>query len=153
METYFHIHSTKEFRMKIQLLMGALVIAAGGAAMAQPAAPAAPGNPTVTPRIDQREVNQEKRIQQGVKSGELTQRETSRLQGEQARIERTEARAKADGKMTPKEREHITQMQDRASRDIHREKHDAQRDMNHDGRKDHPNAARAPADHAKGKRG
>jgi hypothetical protein len=53
--------------LKINMLMGALVIAAGGAAMAQPATPPAPGNPTATPRIDQREANQEKRIQQGVK--------------------------------------------------------------------------------------
>jgi hypothetical protein len=146
MENSFHIQLKEEFHMKIQMLMGALVIAAGSAAMAQPATPATPavpGNPTATPRIDQREANQEKRIQQGVKSGQLTGRETARLQGEQARIERAEARAKADGKVTPKERERIAQMQNKASRDIYREKHDAQRDMNHDGRKDRPNGAGA----------
>lgn len=122
--------------MKIQMLMGALVIAAGGAALAQPA----------TPRIDQREVNQEKRIQQGVKSGELTPRETTRLQAEQGRIQKAETMAKADGKVTPKERERIEHMQNHASRDIAREKHDGQRDMNHDGRKDRPNAARPQAE-------
>ena len=119
--------------MKIQILMGALVIAAGGAALAQPA----------TQRIDQREANQEKRIQQGVKSGELTPREATRLQAEQGRIERAEQRAKADGKVTPQERAKLTRMQDHASRDIAREKHDKQRDMNHDGRKDRPNVAQA----------
>jgi hypothetical protein len=150
MENSFHVQTQKEFHMKIQMLIGALVIAAGGAAMAQPATPATPavpGNPTATPRIDQREANQEKRIQQGVKSGQLTGRETARLQGEQARIERAEARAKADGKVTPKEREHITKMQNHASRDIAREKHDGQRDMNHDGRRDRP-----MAEHTQGKR-
>ena len=135
--------------MKTNMLMGALMLAAGAAAMAQPAAPA---NPTATPRIDQREVNQEKRIQQGVKSGQLTPREAKRLEAQQGRIERAETKAKADGKVTPKERERITQMQNHASRDIHREKHDAQRDMNHDGRKDRPTAARPQAAHAQGKR-
>jgi hypothetical protein len=146
METVSMFHSTKEFRMKIQMLMGALVIAASGAALAQPAqpaTPAVPGNPTATPRIDQREANQEKRIQQGVKSGQLTPRETARLQAEQGRIERAEQRAKADGKVTPQERAKLTRMQDHASRDIAREKHDKQRDMDHDGRKDHPNGGQA----------
>jgi hypothetical protein len=127
----------KEFRMKIQMLMGALVIAAGGAALAQPA----------TSRIDQREANQEKRIQQGVKSGELTPRETTRLQAGQGRIQKAETMAKADGKVTPRERERIEHMQNHASRDIKREKHDGQRDMNHDGRKDRPNAGRPQAEH------
>jgi hypothetical protein len=152
MENNFHICSTKEFRMKIQMLMGALVIAAGGAAMAQSATPPAPGNPTATPRIDQREVNQEKRIQQGVKSGELTPRETNRLQAEQGRIQKAETKAKADGKVTAKEREHIEHMQNHASRDIKREKHDGQRDMNHDGHKDRATSARPQAAHAQGKR-
>jgi hypothetical protein len=142
METFSMFIPQKEFRMKIQMLMGALVIAAGGAALAQPAQPAV-ANPTATPRIDQREANQERRIEQGVKSGQLTPRETARLQAEQGRIERAEQRAKADGKVTPKERERIERMQDHASRDIAREKHDKQRDMNHDGRKDRPNGAQA----------
>ena len=36
------------------------------------------------------------------------------------------ARARADGRVTPGERRHIEREQDRASRDIHREKHDRQ---------------------------
>lgn len=120
--------------MKIQtLLISTVMIAASAAALAQPAAPV---NPTATPRIDQREANQQQRIEQGVKSGQLTPRETARLEGQQARIERTEARAKADGVVTAQERAKITHMQDKASRDIKREKHDGQKDMNHDGRRD-----------------
>lgn len=128
--------------MKIQMLMGALVLAAGGAALAQPATPAVPGNPTATLRVDQREANQEKRIGQGVASGQLTPKEADRLKAEQGRIERAEGKAKADGKVTPQERARLGRMQDHASRDIRREKHDRQRDMNHDGRKDRLHAER-----------
>jgi hypothetical protein len=144
METVSMFIPQKEFHMKFKMLMGALLIATGGAALAQPAQPA-------TPRIDQREANQERRIQQGVKSGELTPRETARLQAEQGRIQKTEAKAKADGKVTPRERERIGHLQNQASRDIRREKHDGQRDMNRDGRKDRPNAERQHAERTQGK--
>ena len=49
-----------------------------------------------------------------------------------------EDKAKADGKVTAKERARIHEAQDRESRKIAREKHDRQRDMNHDGKKDKP---------------
>jgi hypothetical protein len=79
-----------------------------------------------TPRIDKREARQEKRIEQGEASGQLTKRETKRLDKEQAAIGKAEDKAKADGTVTPQERKHLTHMQNRASRDIHRQKHDAQ---------------------------
>ena len=44
--------------------------------------------------------------------------------------------AKADGKVTAKEREHIEHAQNVESRKIYREKHDRQHDLNHDGRTD-----------------
>jgi hypothetical protein len=122
--------------MKIQMLFGALVLAAGGAVLAQPAQPAAPAvpatpsvaaNPTATPRIDRREANQQKRIDQGVASGQLTPRETRRLEAEQGRIAKAEEKAKADGKVTGKERAHLTRMENHASRDIAQQKHDRQR--------------------------
>lgn len=123
--------------MKTKMLLSILALAAGGA-YAQSANIGSPANPAATPRVDQREANQERRIQQGVNSGQLTPRETNRLENQQGRIERAEDKAKADGKVTAKERAHLGNMQDRASRDIAREKHDRQRDMNHDGRKDRP---------------
>ncbi len=79
-----------------------------------------------TPVVDQRQVNQEKRIDQGIASGQLNQREASRLDREQNRIDRMENRAKADGVVTDKERARIGAAQNRASRHIAREKHDAQ---------------------------
>ena len=79
-----------------------------------------------TPVIDQRQANQEKRIDQGIASGQLNQRETNRLEREQNRINRMEDRAKSDGVVTNKERAKIGAAQNRASRHIAREKHDTQ---------------------------
>lgn len=136
--------------MKISMLMSVMTIAASGAAWAQPVTPAQPAtvaNPTAMPRVEQREANQERRIQQGVQSGQLTPREAARLEREQGRVERAEQRAQADGKVTPQERARLNEMQNRASRDIYREKHDRQRDLNHDGRRDRPQANRSGPRH------
>ena len=81
---------------------------------------------TSTPRIDQRQANQEKRIEQGQKSGQLTEKEAKRLEKGQARIQKMEDKAVADGKVTKKERARIEHAQDQQSRKIHREKHDKQ---------------------------
>jgi hypothetical protein len=120
--------------MKIRTLITALSLSVGGIAFAQVPAPK---DPLATPRIDQREANQEKRIEQGVASGQLTPRETKRLQMREKRIAAAEDRAKADGTVTGKERKHLAKMENHASRDIAGEKHDKQRDMNHDGHRDH----------------
>lgn len=94
-------------------------------ALAQGPAPANAAS-TATPRIDQRQANQERRIDQGVASGQLTRRETRRLEAQQGRINRTEDAARADGKVTARERARLTHMQDRASANIARQRHDAQ---------------------------
>lgn len=93
---------------------------------------------TNTPNIDQRQANQEARIQQGVNSGSLTPREAARLERGQGRVDRMEGRAKADGVVTDRERARIQHAENRQSREINREKHDRQHDYNHDGRKDRP---------------
>ena len=81
---------------------------------------------TSTPRIDQRQENQQRRIQQGEKSGALTPKEADRLEKGQARVQKMENKAAADGKITAKERRKIEKAQDRQSRRIYREKHDKQ---------------------------
>jgi hypothetical protein len=93
---------------------------------------------TATPGVDQRQVNQEKRIEQGVASGQLTPREAARLERGQERVEKMEEKAKADGKVTPEERARLKKAQDRQSAAIYKEKHDRQTDRNHDGHKDRP---------------
>lgn len=77
--------------------------------------------------IKEREERQQKRIQQGVTSGELTAKETARLEREQAKIEADRQKALSDGKMTKREKAKLTREQNRASRRIYRQKHDAQK--------------------------
>ena len=79
-----------------------------------------------TPVIDQRPANQEKRIDQGIASGQLNEREANRLNKQQGHINKMEDKAKSDGVVTKKEKARIHQAQDRASRHIAREKHDRQ---------------------------
>jgi hypothetical protein len=96
------------------LLSAAFMLCLGAASMAQ------------TRRIDGRERCEQRRINQGVRSGELTRREAGRLRAEQFRISAYEARARSDGSLTRAERYRLDRMLDRASRDIYRQKHDGQ---------------------------
>lgn len=77
--------------------------------------------------VKNREVRQQKRIGQGVRSGELTARETAKLEREQAKIGADRQKALADGTMTKKEKAKLTREQNRASRHIYRQKHNAQK--------------------------
>lgn len=79
-----------------------------------------------TPRIDQRQANQERRIDQGIASGQLNEREAIRLNNQQEHINNLEDKAKSDGVVTKKERARIRHAQDRTSRHIARQKHDRQ---------------------------
>ena len=83
-----------------------------------------------TPVIDQRQANQERRIDQGIASGQLNEREANRLKKQQGHINKMEDRAKSDGVMTKRERARIGAAQNRASRHIVREKHDRQGQRN-----------------------
>ena len=74
----------------------------------------------------QRNANQQKRIGEGVQSGQLTGHETAKLERGQARVDRAEARAGADGHVGPKEQKAIQARENRQSKRIHRQKHDAQ---------------------------
>jgi uncharacterized membrane protein YebE (DUF533 family) len=93
---------------------------------------------TNTPNIDQRQANQQQRIDQGVKSGQLTGKEAARLEKGQEHVQKVENKAKADGKVTKKERARIQHAENVQGRHIAKQKHDRQRDVNHDGKKDHP---------------
>jgi hypothetical protein len=83
-------------------------------------------DPTATPGIDKRQAIQEKRIDEGVKSGALTGKEAARLEKREAKIETDKQAAKADGKVTAGERKKLNRELDSASRAIHHQKHDAQ---------------------------
>jgi len=76
--------------------------------------------------IDRREQNQNTRIRQGVKSGELTRNETRRLRKEEAKIRAFEQKAKSDGEISKKEARKMDRFLDKAGKDISRQKHDKQ---------------------------
>lgn len=69
---------------------------------------------------------QQKRIAQGVANGQLTPKETARLERQEGKVDRDITKAEADGKITKKEADRIHHEQNRESRRIKRGKHDAQ---------------------------
>jgi hypothetical protein len=74
----------------------------------------------------QRNVNQQQRIEQGVKSGQLTNREVGKLENGQARVDRSEARAGANGRVSANEQQHIQKAENQQSKHIYKQKHDKQ---------------------------
>ncbi len=103
-------------RMAMAAVLG--VVCAGGA-MAQTA---------VTGKsIEQRKDNQQQRIAQGVRSGQLTPRETSNLERREASVNREERQMRrADGgHLTSSDKAALTARQNRISHSIYRDKHNA----------------------------
>lgn len=99
--------------MKIQkLILGLVLVLFGFAASAQ----------TATPKVKDRQVNQQKRILKGAKEGEVSKKELVRLERQQKRINRSKKRAKADGVVTGKEKATLHGRQNRAGRNIRRAK-------------------------------
>ena len=78
---------------------------------------------TKTPRITKQQINQQERIHQGVKSGQLTRREAKTLERQQRKIQKDKIKAKSDGIVTPRERAKLQAEQNRANRNIYRKKH------------------------------
>ncbi len=68
----------------------------------------------------QRDVNQQNRIEQGLQSGQLTTKEASKLEGEEARIQREQSRDLKNGNLSTAEKARLTREQNQASRDINR---------------------------------
>ena len=113
-------------RFVTAVLASALVIA--------PAAMVAQTTTTTTPtpgahdyNIGQRKVDQQDRIAQGVKSGQLTAGETSRLEHQEAGINKEERgmRAQDNGHLTSRDRKTLHAQQNQESRRIYRDKHNA----------------------------
>ena len=98
-----------------------------------------------TPKFDQRQANQERRIQQGEQSGSLTQREAERLNKGQDHLQTVEQKAKADGTVTRQERARLQHAEDKQSVRIYRQKHDRQHDYNHNGKPDRPHRGGFPS--------
>jgi Spy/CpxP family protein refolding chaperone len=81
--------------------------------------------PATPPTINERKVDQQDRIGQGVKSGELTAGETSHLEHQEAGINKEESgmRAQDNGHLTTQDRKTLTAQQNKESKRIYRDKH------------------------------
>jgi hypothetical protein len=76
-------------------------------------------------RFHKREVEQQKRIAQGVASGALTPRETAKIEGQEAALIREKNRFAHSGDgLSWREKAKLNEQQNRLSREIDREKHD-----------------------------
>jgi WXXGXW repeat (2 copies) len=88
-----------------------------------------PATPAMS-RVNAREGNQQARIANGVKSGELTPRETSHLENKEAHInnEVHNDRAANGGHLTQQERAQVNHQQNAVSKQIYDDKHNAKTD-------------------------
>jgi len=78
-------------------------------------------------KVGQRRENQQDRIAQGIKSGQLTAGETAKLENQQKNINKQVAadRAANGGKLTAGEKAHVNKEQNKASKNIYNKKHNA----------------------------
>ncbi len=80
----------------------------------------------------QRNANQQQRIANGINNGTLTNKEAGHLEGGQARINRNEANAAANGHVGAGEQAHIQGRENNQSKHIYNKKHNAtERDEKH----------------------
>jgi hypothetical protein len=95
---------------KVFLIAASLLIAGTAAASAH--------------SIDGTQYRQEKRVERGRETGQITWTEGLKLRAEQNKIERKEARFRSDGHLSRSEYRELRRMQGKASRHIAHEKHD-----------------------------
>lgn len=73
----------------------------------------------------QRDVNQQERIDQGLQSGQLSTKEAGQLERGQQAIDHTEAKDLKDGSISPAEQTHLNSMENKESNGIYADKHNA----------------------------
>ena len=86
-----------------------------------------PVNPQNKDQVNDRRENQQDRIGQGVKSGQLTAGETKNLEGREANLNREihADRSANGGKLTAAERQQVNHQQNTLSKSIYADKHNA----------------------------
>jgi hypothetical protein len=86
-------------------------------------------NTNPTSEVGKREENQQDRIAQGIKSGQLTSGEAAHLENNETKInnEVRNDRAANGGKLTPQEKKQVNRQQNRESKQIYHDKHNGRR--------------------------
>jgi len=104
----------------ISIMSGALLVGSATMSFAQDA--------TKEGKIKERKENQQKRIAQGVKSGQLTPHETARIENNESKINKEvrQDRKANGGNLTNKEKAQVNRQQNRVSKEIYNQKHDGQ---------------------------
>ncbi len=95
---------------------------------AQVATQPAPAATQKKATVHDRRVDQQKRIADGIESGQLTPAEAARLENKESRINGTirDDRKDNGGKLTAAEKKKINRQQNKLSKDIYKQKHDGQ---------------------------
>jgi hypothetical protein len=80
-------------------------------------------------QVNARRENQQDRIAQGVKSGQLSAKETAHLENKEHKLNQEihADRTANGGKLTPREKKQVNRQQDRVSNQIYVDKHNAQK--------------------------
>gem|GEM_PF-317263 len=114
----------------LALAVGGLMVVGSAAAQTQTSGAGAgqvdPGHPRVN-QVNQRETNQQNRIANGVKNGQLTPGQTARLERGEQRLQNNEKRdmAKDNGHLTKQDQRQLNRESNRMSKRIATDKHSA----------------------------
>src|SRR5713101_3562145 len=115
----------------------AVLVSAAGATVVLAQDPSSPQSSAAAPTpatdaekkstIEQRKENQQDRIANGVRSGQLTAGETAKLENKQQGVNRTVAgmRQANGGKLTAADKTAVNKQQNKASKQIYAKKHNA----------------------------
>ena len=125
------IHMNNTFtKSLLALAVGGLMLAGSASAQTSTTSGAGPGvvdpgHPRVN-EVNQREENQQQRIGNGVKNGELNAHQTANLEKREANVQNREQRdmAKNGGHLTKAEQRGINRQQNRISKSIYKDKHE-----------------------------
>ena len=109
------------------LLLGAVAVGQDASSTGSSTQGTTATAPAQKPTITQRKENQQDRIANGVKSGQLTAGETSKLETKEAAIngETRADRAANGGKLTAAEKQQVNKQQNQLSNQIYNDKHNA----------------------------
>ena len=105
--------------------LGLAATSAGAQTVPTTSAPAAT-HPRNAASETGRDVEQQKRIEQGLQSGQLTSGEARKLEAGESRIDKTQQRDLRNGSLSASERAQIQHEQNAESKAIYSQKHDAQ---------------------------
>jgi len=80
---------------------------------------------TLAEQDQQRDANQQGRIEQGLKSGELSTKEAGHLERDEQHVDRMQARDLKNGSISPAEQARLNAAENRTSKAVYNDKHNA----------------------------